>query len=113
MSIITRYIESRPKEHQAALTTIYQWLQNELPEATEKLAYGMPTFYQGKNLLHFADNQKHLGFYPTPAAITAFSQELTPYKTSKGAIQFPYDQLLPQDLIVAIARFQKENVLGK
>jgi len=35
-----------------------------------------------------------------------FKEELAGYVTSKGAIQFPYGEDLPEQLIVAIARFR-------
>ncbi|MFT8390858.1 MAG: hypothetical protein ABF586_06125 [Sporolactobacillus sp.] len=34
------------------------------PEAIEKIAYRMPTFWQGENLIHFAAFKKHIGLYP-------------------------------------------------
>jgi len=35
---------------------------------------------------------------------------LTDYKTSKGAIQFPYTQPLPADLIEAIVLYRVEEI---
>ncbi|EUJ53495.1 hypothetical protein MCOL2_10865 [Listeria fleischmannii FSL S10-1203] len=34
------------------------------PEATEKISYGIPTFYLNGNLVHFAGYKTHIGFYP-------------------------------------------------
>lgn len=52
----------------------------------------MPTFYLNGNLVHYAINKNHLGFYPAPNAIEAFKEHLNEYKTSKGAIQFPFSK---------------------
>ena len=61
--------------------------------------------------MHFAAAKQHLGFYPTPSAIQRFSKELRPFKTSKGAIQFPYTQELPLSLIQEIVKFRvQENM---
>ncbi|PQF32479.1 iron chaperone, partial [Enterococcus faecalis] len=55
--------------------------------------------------------KQHLGFYPTPSAIQRFSKELRPFRTSKGAIQFPYTQELPLSLIQEIVKFRvQENM---
>lgn len=43
--------------------------------------------------------------YPGPEAVEAFADRLEEYKTSKGAIQLPYDKPLPLELILEIARW--------
>lgn len=83
------------------------------PEATEKISYQMPTFYLNGNLVHFALHAHHIGFYPAPSAISFFQKELIPYKTSKGAIQFPLEQEMPWNLIEKIVRFRREENLTK
>ena len=111
MTIIANYIRQQ-SQHQTQLTEIYQAILAVVPqETTEKIAYGMPTFYLNGNLVHFAAAKQHLGFYPTPSAIQRFSKELRPFKTSKGAIQFPYTQKLPLSLIQEIVKFRvQENM---
>ncbi|KAF1297490.1 hypothetical protein BAU15_07180 [Enterococcus sp. JM4C] len=110
MTIITDYIKSAPAEQQEYLEIIYQIAKETLPDATEKMSYGMPTFHQGENIVHFAGMKKHLGFYPTPSAISAFSEALSPYKTSKGAVQFPYTKPLPRTLIQEMIAFRKNEL---
>jgi uncharacterized protein YdhG (YjbR/CyaY superfamily) len=112
LTVIEEYIHNQPEEHQQVLNEIYQAILSVIPdEATEKISYGMPTFYLYGNLVHFAPAKKHLGLYPSPSAITEFSKELKPYKTSKGAIQFPYTKDLPIALIQEIVQFRvKENI---
>lgn len=106
MTTITAYIEGVPEERQERLFALYHMIQKQAPLAEEKFSYGMPTFYLNGNLVHFANMKHHIGFYPSPSAIQAFAEELTPYKTSKGAIQFPYSQELPLDLIARIVQFR-------
>lgn len=104
--MIAAYIQAAPAAQQAPLHALYQLLKPLLPDAAEKISYGMPTFWQGENLVHFAAMKHHLGFYPTPDVITRFAEELKPYKTSKGAVQLPYDQPLPRALIQAMVRYR-------
>ena len=48
--------------------------------------------------------------YPGPEAVETFADKLKEYKTSKGAIQLPYDKPLPLELIGEIAKWcEKEN----
>ena len=75
-------------------------------KATETISYQMPTFYLKGNLVHFAAQKHHIGFYPTPSAIEAFKEELSAYKTSKGAVQFPIDKPIPYDLVRRMVRYR-------
>jgi uncharacterized protein YdhG (YjbR/CyaY superfamily) len=45
MNTIDEYIETFEPEIQKTLTEIRNFIKNEVPEATEKISYGMPTFY--------------------------------------------------------------------
>ena len=61
-------------------------------------------------LVWYAAFKKHIGFYPRALAIAAFKDELTGYKTSKGAIQFPMEKAIPAGLVKKIVKFRvKEN----
>lgn len=88
-------------------------IQETAPKAIEKFSYQMPTFYLKGNLVYFAAAKKHLGFYPMPSGIATFATELSPYKTSKGAAQFPYSQPIPYDLIKEIVAFRVAENLTK
>ncbi len=80
------------------------------PAAIEGISYQMPAYKHNGPLVYFAACKTHIGFYPTPSAIEAFKKDLSAYTTSKGAVQFPLDQPLPQRLISAIVAFRvKEN----
>ena len=83
------------------------------PEATEKISYGIPTFYLNGNLVHFAAFANHIGFYPTSSGIAAFKKQLGPYKWSKGVVQFPKDKPLPLTLVTKIVKFRVKKNLNK
>ena len=64
----------------------------------------------------FAAAKRHIGIYPGPEAVENFAGELTKrgLKFSKGAIQIPYGDNLPLDLIAEISRWCGEhNLSGK
>ena len=83
------------------------------PDAVETIKYGIPTFVQGENLVHFAGYKHHIGFYPTSSGIAAFDDKLSRYKRSKGAVQFPLDEPLPAKLIGQIVRFRVKEAKGR
>lgn len=110
---IDEYIESFPEEIGAKLKRMRELIRREAPDATEKISYQMPTYYLKGNLVHFAAFSKHIGFYPTPSGIEAFKGEFKDYKYSKGAVQFPMNGPLPEDLIRRIVRFRVKENTGK
>ncbi len=112
-TVIDVYISKYPEEIQKMLQELRQIIQESAPEATEKISYQMPTFYLNGNLVHFAVNKNHIGFYPAPSGIEAFEEALKPYKYSKGAIQFPFDKPIPYDLIRRIVKHRVEENLSK
>ncbi len=110
-SPIDAYISTFPANVQDLLNQMRQIIAEAAPKAIEKMSYGMPTFFLRKNLVHFAAAKNHIGFYPAPSGVQAFKDELTQYKTSKGAIQFPLDTPLPKELVASIVAFRvKENI---
>ena len=106
---IDEYIASFPKEIKEILESIRQTIKSSAPNATETISYQMPTFRLKGILVHFAAHKNHIGFYPTPSAITEFSKELSNYEFSKGAIKFPLDEPIPLDLIKEIVEFRVEE----
>lgn len=102
---IEEYISKQDEALQPRLQTIYKTIREAIPEAEERISWGMPTFWKGRNLIHFAAAKKHIGIYPGPEAVESFTPRLTDYQTSKGAIRLPNDKELPVQLIAEIARF--------
>ncbi len=103
---IDKYISSFPTETQLLLQQIRACIHKAAPQATEAMKYAMPTFVLNGNLVHFAGYKNHIGFYPAPSGIEAFKPELSVYKTSKGAIQFPLNKPLPLNLITQIVEYR-------
>lgn len=104
------YVSKFPKEQQEVLAAMRKIIRQAAPEAKEVISYGMPTYQQHGNLVHYGMAKNHLGFYPGPSGISSFKKELVDYKTSKGAIQFPLNKPLPQSLIKNIVALRiKEN----
>ena len=100
---IEEYILSQPEEVQPYLRQVNDTIKSSIPEAKEKISWSMPSYWKGRNLIQFAAFKRHIGLYPGPEAVEVFADQLTDYKTSKGAIQLPYSKPLPLELIGEIA----------
>ena len=103
---VDEYIALFPYEIQQILQKLRKTIKESAPEAQEKISYNMPAYKINRNLVYFAVCKNHIGFYPTPSAIVAFEKELSEYKSSKGAVQFPLNKPVPFELIEKIVQFR-------
>jgi uncharacterized protein YdhG (YjbR/CyaY superfamily) len=103
---IDEYIAQCPPDVQPILQQLRAVIKAAAPQAVEKISYQMPAFAFNGNLVYFGLHTHHIGFYPTSSGMQAFKDELSAYKTSKGAAQFPLDQPLPFDLITRIVKYR-------
>jgi len=113
---IAAHIAQFPEHIQVQLKSLHAFILEKVPELTQKMAYGIPTFQlHGKNLIHFAGYSKHIGLYPGAKGIAAFSTEFEKrnYKYSKGAVQFPVKEALPLDLVEDILNYLVVNSAKK
>lgn len=107
---VDSYIDAFPKEVQVSLKLLRQTIKKLAPKAEEGISYGMPGYKLGGPLVYFAAFKSHIGFYPTPTGVKAFQKELSKYKTSKGAVQFPLGEKVPIALVTKIVKFRlKQN----
>lgn len=103
---IDEYIAQFPAEIRNRLEEIRAVIRAAAPDAVEKISWQMPTYDLRGNLVHFAANKRHTGFYPGASGVEAFREKLADYQTSKGAVQLPYDHPLPRELIAEIVRYR-------
>ena len=110
---IDEYIANFPQNTQLLLEKVRATIRKQAPQATEKISYGIPTFWLNGNLVHFAGYEHHIGFYPGSGGISEFASELADYNTSKGTVQFPLDKPIPYELIEKIVAFRVAQNLAK
>jgi len=104
---IDEYIIQFPPETKARLQKIREVVRRLAPEVLETIAYGIPTFkLKGKNLVHMAGYEHHIGFYPGSEVIQVFAEQLNIFKTAKGTVQFLLNEPLPITLIEKIVKFR-------
>jgi len=108
---IDDYIAEFPPATQQALEQVRALITAEAPDATETISYAIPTFdMDGQHLVHFAGYARHIGLYPMASGTAAFQEELKPYKSGKGSIQFPLNKPLPVELIRRIVAFRFDEI---
>ncbi len=103
---IAEYIGAAPQEAQKKLREMQACIRKAAPGATEGLKWGMPAFSYKRILVTFAAFKNHIGFYPTPSAVSAFAEDLAKFVTAKGSVQFPLQKPLPLPLIRKITAFR-------
>ncbi len=102
---VESYIASFPESTQKVLQEIRNHIQKQVPEATETMSYGMPTFtLNGSYLIYYAGYKNHIGIYPAPVNEPGFKDDFLPFKTGRGSIQFPLNKSMPYPLIDKILK---------
>ncbi len=112
---VESYITMAPKEVQSKLKEIRRIIKKTVPQAQEKLSYGMPYYgYKGR-LAYFAFAKTHVGLYIPPPIIQEYKEELKKYSTATATIRFPLDKELPVKLIAQLikARVKKNGEKSK
>jgi uncharacterized protein YdhG (YjbR/CyaY superfamily) len=110
INTIDEYIAGQPAAVQPLLQKIRAVILETAVNATEKISWRMPTFWQGKNIIHFAAFKNHVGIYPGDLSLAPFEERLAGYRRTKGAIQFPLDKPIDYELIADITKWRVQQI---
>lgn len=111
---IDEYIAGFPADMQEKLRKIRMTIKKAAPDAEEAISYKMPTFnLKGNYLIYFAAYKKHIALYPAPVGNEDFKEEISPYESGKGTLQFPLDKPIPLHLIRKIVKYRVEEILAR
>ena len=89
------YIAGFTGPQHASLVELRNALRAAVPDAHEKISYGMPAISIRKNVLYYAAWEKHIALYGWLGADDTVLEPLKSYISSKGTIKFPLDVALP------------------
>jgi len=108
---VDSYIADFPQEVRKILEQVRLTIAQTVPQAEERISYGIPTFtLHGTYLIYFAGYKNHFSLYPVPGGSESFAKKLAPYRKGKGTLQFPLDKPVPVSLITSIVKMNlKEN----
>lgn len=113
VTTVDEYILNFPPDVQKVLNKMRSVIKKAAPKAVEKISYQMPGYHLNGTLVWFGAHAHHIGFYPTGEGVEAFKKELSGYKLSKGAVQFPLDEPIPYTLITKIVKYRVAQNLKK
>lgn len=110
----SEYLARLPDDQRAQLGHVRNLIRNTVPDAEERISYGMPCYYvNGKALLCIGGFKKHSSLFGIgPDLQGRFGPELNGYIQSKGTIQFTLKNPLPDDLVERMVRWRVGLVTG-
>jgi uncharacterized protein YdhG (YjbR/CyaY superfamily) len=111
---VAEYVASVPAPARAAFSKLRTAVRSAVPRgAKEIISYRIPAFRQGRVLVWFAAFSDHCSLFPTSSVIERFKDELKPFSTSKGTVQFPLDKPLPIALIKRMVKARLAELVEK
>ena len=100
---IDEYLAGVPDDKRVALQRLRAQIRAAVPDATESISYGLPTFkLDGRWFMAFGVAKDHCSFYAGAAPLVALAGELAGYRLWKGTINFTADRPLPAELVARL-----------
>jgi uncharacterized protein YdhG (YjbR/CyaY superfamily) len=98
---VDAYLANVEEPKRATLQKLRETIAAIVLDAEQCISYGMPAFrLDGKVVAGFAAFKNHLSYLPHSGSVFAeLHDEVSGYKTSSGALQFPIDKPLPKALV--------------
>jgi uncharacterized protein YdhG (YjbR/CyaY superfamily) len=90
------YIAGLPTGTQEVLQEMRRRVHAALPDAEERISYGIPTFaIDGQYVIYIAGWRQHVSIYPVPEDVP----DLEPYLSGRGTVKLPLNRPIPWDLV--------------
>lgn len=102
---VNEYLTKQSEQVRKELLRIREIVKLVVPEAVEKLSYGVPSFKFGKMTFMYAGFKEHIGIYPSPEVIEHFQERLVNYSLSKGTIRVPLNEPINEILVKDMVLF--------
>jgi len=108
---VDRYLARLGAADRRALASLRAAIREVAPDAEERISYGIPTFRDHGNLVHYAAFRTHLSFFAGGGRVRqAFARELRRWAGTKSSVHFSSDHPIPGTLIRRIVRWRlREN----
>jgi uncharacterized protein YdhG (YjbR/CyaY superfamily) len=109
---VDAYIAALPEPKRETLEEVRRRILAILPDAEQKISYGMPAFaVNGKVIAGFAAFKNHLAYLPHSGRVfTGLDRELEGFVRTPGSLHFPLDKPLSPALVAALIE-EKMQVL--
>jgi len=110
---VDEYISSAPIEIQDRLKQIRKIIKEMVPEAEEKISYGMPYYGYNGRLAYFSYFKNHIGLYIPPPAVQENLKALAGYETAMATVRLPLNRSLPVGLIRKLIKSRLKKLKHK
>ncbi len=95
------------------LVELHEIIKAMLPKSSEKISYGVPTFYNDSGpIVYFAGYKDFVSIYPVHQAV-GLEYIIAPYIHGKSTARFSNDKPLPKQLIVKLVNNLEQNNLKR
>lgn len=103
---VEAYLAALPDDQRTVLENLRGIIRAAAPDATEQISYGIPAFRtHGRFLVWYAAFKRHFSLFPaSQAVLDALGDEITPFHTSKGTIQFTAERPLSADVVTRLVQ---------
>lgn len=110
---VDAYLDALEEPKRSTLRELRRTIARIIPDAEECISYSMPAFrLRGKVIAGFAAFNDHLSYFPHSGSVLAeLADDVAPFATSKGALQFPVDTPLPPELVEKLVAIRVRQAL--
>jgi uncharacterized protein YdhG (YjbR/CyaY superfamily) len=101
---VDMYLASIPEPKKSSLEEMRRRILAIIPDAEQKISYGMPAFaIGGKVVAGFASFKNHLAYLPHSGRVfDKLERELAGFVRTAGSLHVPIDQPLSSELLAAL-----------
>lgn len=101
---VDTYLASIPEPKKSSLEEMRRRILAIIPDAEQKISYGMPAFaIGGKVVAGFASFKNHLAYLPHSGRVfPLLERELQGFVRTSGSLHVPIDQPLSPELLAAL-----------
>jgi len=112
---VDAYIDELSEPQLKQLTRVRATIRSACPDATEAIAYGMPTFrVRGRMLLSYAAHKRHCSVYPASEMVRqALGADLAPFLAEKATIRFTAERPIPDEMLRRIVAVRVVEITGE
>ena len=110
MTQVDDYLAALDDDVRARMVELRALVHRVVPDAGEKISYGMPTFTAGgRPVVHLAAWKRHIALYPLPPLPPGLAEQVAPWRAAKDALRLPHDRPLPLPLVTAVLEVLRDR----
>ena len=113
MDDVEAWFQRVPQDQRGALLALREQIRALVPEATEKISYGVPTFVLNGSLVALNATKSGLSLITMrPDLLSDMSDRLEGVRWSGSTLRFTPEKPLPDDLVRAVIQARVEQNRG-